>query len=782
MNKKHIIKTSAFLLTILSLASCGKKTSSVSNDTISSTSSAEQITTISNDKTTTKTSTSEGKQKYQVTFKNYDELDLYVAEVEEGGTAVYVGDEPTKPSTFQYDYTFAGWDKELTHVKSSFTTYAVYDQSLRKYSVIFKNYDGEVLQNTKEEYGSMPSYNGAEPVRVSDAVAEYKFAGWDKEITHVTEDVVYTAVYDATYAPAYRSSGIVFQIQGYNEYYAVIRYFGDSNNVAIPQVFDGKPVKKIKAGAFSGHDKLESIFIPKTITEIEPHAFDNCGAITHLTVGEGNTVYFIDENGDLASNDTLVFTLPSHNSSFEVKDQYTRVLEGAFSCSKIRTLNISAASFTTLPELFSVDAAHMPEALKSLIIKGGDIGDDQFNGCKHLVSISLLNTAQYLPVSKVGDRAFKDCENLNSLVFDNELVSIGDEAFNGCLNLVRLQIGTDENLKLSSVGKYVFDNTPKLNFYSSSGISYLGNPACPYIVAVKVTNKNMTYAYIPEETRFFADRLFKDCVKLEDFYLNGKKLLSIGDEVFANCIALQNLNLHMLDDENYLENIHYLPYNTFIGCTKLLKSKTITDKSSSKVIYINSIENNSVTIGKDVLGISSTAFSTRTNGTVTIDFNNENKSFTFKDNILRDYEGNICVASFESETSTNVFCGGRIVFNNAFYNQSIGTVIFDDDLKIISSYAFYKATISYDEIELPRNLEVLEGNAFYETTMADDSIRTINFYSYDKLESIGKNAFFAQRSVNFYTPFEDRQEGWVDGFNSLYYEFNKFNIFYSYGI
>ena len=63
---------------------------------------------------------------YTVTFANWDETVLFVDTVEQGGTAAYEGETPTRPDDSEYTYTFSGWDRDLTNVQSSFTTTAQY--------------------------------------------------------------------------------------------------------------------------------------------------------------------------------------------------------------------------------------------------------------------------------------------------------------------------------------------------------------------------------------------------------------------------------------------------------------------------------------------------------------------------------------------------------------------------------------------------------------------------------------------------------------------------------
>ena len=66
-------------------------------------------------------------------------------------------------------------------------------------TVTFKNYDGTLLQEEVVASGVMPEYKGETPYRPGDAVfSSYTFAGWDKELSAVTDDVTYTAVFTGT--------------------------------------------------------------------------------------------------------------------------------------------------------------------------------------------------------------------------------------------------------------------------------------------------------------------------------------------------------------------------------------------------------------------------------------------------------------------------------------------------------------------------------------------------------------------------------------------------------
>lgn len=140
----------------------------------------------------------EPEAKYTITFKNYDETVLQTLEVIKGHEPVYTGPDPTKPSTVDKVYTFAGWNPTLAPATENATYKATYTESVRKYTIKFVNYDDTELQSSEVEYGATPTYNGETPTKPSDKQYSYTFAGWDKEIVAVTGEATYKATYTST--------------------------------------------------------------------------------------------------------------------------------------------------------------------------------------------------------------------------------------------------------------------------------------------------------------------------------------------------------------------------------------------------------------------------------------------------------------------------------------------------------------------------------------------------------------------------------------------------------
>ena len=147
---------------------------------------------------------------YTVSWKNYDGSILETDEnVPYGTTPTYDGETPTKPPTSQYTYTFNGWTPNISPVQKNVIYRAKFTESVNKYTVTWKNYDGTVLErDTNVPYGTTPTYNGAIPIRPSTPQYHYTFSGWG-DISPVHGNVSYTAQF-SSYPIEYRITTVEY--------------------------------------------------------------------------------------------------------------------------------------------------------------------------------------------------------------------------------------------------------------------------------------------------------------------------------------------------------------------------------------------------------------------------------------------------------------------------------------------------------------------------------------------------------------------------------------------
>ena len=112
----------------------------------------------------------------------------------------YILPEAPKKEGYTFDAYYDGNKKlgvagDEVSVTANITIIARY--ILRSYVITFNNYDGSKIESATFEYGKMPSCTKT-PTR--DATAEWAFShkGWKPALNYVSEDAIYTAIYDSS--------------------------------------------------------------------------------------------------------------------------------------------------------------------------------------------------------------------------------------------------------------------------------------------------------------------------------------------------------------------------------------------------------------------------------------------------------------------------------------------------------------------------------------------------------------------------------------------------------
>ena len=103
--------------------------------------------------------------------------------------------DPQNRVTDEYTYIFKGWDHEFNMVTGPDIYVARFVKIKNSYDITWKNDDGNIIDVTKGEYGTLPEH--AKPGKKSTSEYTYEFAGWDKDIVAVTGPAEYTARFTA---------------------------------------------------------------------------------------------------------------------------------------------------------------------------------------------------------------------------------------------------------------------------------------------------------------------------------------------------------------------------------------------------------------------------------------------------------------------------------------------------------------------------------------------------------------------------------------------------------
>lgn len=123
---------------------------------------------------------------------------LYTQSITDGADGAYSGSTPSKSSTAQYTYSFAGWSKKtggsadstaLKAVVADRNVYAAFTATIRKYTVYF--YNGNTLLQTVKNvpYGSNATYTGTTPVSPDGSAEDYPFEGFEPNGKNITGNV-----------------------------------------------------------------------------------------------------------------------------------------------------------------------------------------------------------------------------------------------------------------------------------------------------------------------------------------------------------------------------------------------------------------------------------------------------------------------------------------------------------------------------------------------------------------------------------------------------------------
>ena len=167
-------------------------------------------------------------EEYTISFVNWDGTILQSSLIDKGDLPVYYGDTPVRPAEAQYTYTFSGWSPNISVASRNATYVATFQSAIRQYEISFVNGE-EVLQKRKLDYGTVPEYYGQTPTKPDDAQYSYTFRGWSPQITVVTQDAIYSAVFDSkirTYTITFMDGDQVLQSTEV-EYGAMPQYNGN---------------------------------------------------------------------------------------------------------------------------------------------------------------------------------------------------------------------------------------------------------------------------------------------------------------------------------------------------------------------------------------------------------------------------------------------------------------------------------------------------------------------------------------------------------------------------
>ncbi len=158
------------------------------------------------------------------------------------------------------------------------------------------------------------------------------------------------------------------------------------------------------------------------------------------------------------------------------------------------------------------------------------IGDDAFRNCEDLNSIIISES-----VKSIGEYAFSACRGLSSITLPNSITSIGFCAFQYCSNLVSVNLSNS----LTNISSRAFCGCTSLTSIEiPNSVTIIYSDAfseCSSLVSVVISNSVTQIVW----------RAFKDCTKLKTLTL-GSGIKTIAQNAFSGCIELNDVYCYTL--------------------------------------------------------------------------------------------------------------------------------------------------------------------------------------------------------------------------------------------
>ena len=337
-------------------------------------------------------------------------------------------------------------------------------------------------------------------------------------------------------------------------------------------------VTSINKSTFAGCKSLMSITIPESVESIAESAFAGCKSLTSITIPESVTT--ID---DYAFQDCTTLT------DITIPGKVTSIGKYAFNnCTALESVTIPG-SVTTIND----SAFKNCTSLKNMTLLDGvkEIGLEAFNNCAALESVTIPGS-----VTTINDSAFKNCTSLKNMTLLDGVKEIGLEAFHGCAALESITMPDS----VTSIGGYAFQNCTILDVVIPDSVTKIGTNAVTGCRSVAL-GKNLV-----SERSSSLSSILGDCKSV----IIKDDVADIGDRVFQNCTALENVTIP--------DSVKKIGIEAFQGCTAL-KSVVIPD---------------SVTVPS----LGAAAFTDCTNCTVTL--GSYLVSYTYQNEGLQRYFGN----------------------------------------------------------------------------------------------------------------------------------------------
>lgn len=365
----------------------------------------------------------------------------------------------------------------------------------------------------------------------------------------------------------------------------VAQYYSGTINIPETIIYDGNKytVRKVGSYAFNCQNELQSIYIPRTVTEVEPHAAIKAEKLNRVNVADESELVNIGAEAFKWCTGLTRFTFDGTSLKMNSIDK------AAFrECTALERFTWTG---NTTVKTIGHSAFYDCPALEKVLWNGKSelktIQDYAFFKCISLNNFEMPNTTL-----SVGNSSFRYNASLTNIHLSNSLNYIDEYAYGECgfsqitlpESLANIQAGAFINNdflqeiilpeRLQGLGSAAFENNSKLEsvtFHTAIETMTIGNNAfnqCPILNKVYITNMNsfaqtnfnnakanpantsqhiydangkeIINVVLPKGTKYVNNNAFNGCAFIESIEMPAT-MDHVNDDIFVGCSALKDV-------------------------------------------------------------------------------------------------------------------------------------------------------------------------------------------------------------------------------------------------